>query len=304
MNQKELWEYFGREILNSKLGDEKKKYLSFLSCTWYDGEKYDPSFNSYEDLIKITKGYVALGGGGLALFGTASLFTWPDHFEQLIDKFSDKTPIDRTRFLDDSCYRGTYGFCFSTTLGSVLHELFHTFDLGHTEYGIMNRGFDDIYKFFTVNSETGVSDTLSKAFKNKIEFKEEFEAEKLSERLQNVSRKKHFSIIKKYDETDDTFLSKSCAIVLYYHKWFNQNEESKKYVLSFDKTSKFISATNGIRVVEIRNLINEMVLIDWTFEGKILKIYFQLPDEYSKYYNLDHLLVVEDSSGNILKNIL
>jgi Putative peptidase family. len=48
------------------------------------------------------------------------------------------------------CYRGTYGGCFATTLGSVCHELGHTFDLGHTPDGIMGRGFDNVNLVFTV----------------------------------------------------------------------------------------------------------------------------------------------------------
>lgn len=50
--------------------------------------------------------------------------------------------------MDDSNYRGTYGGCLATTLGSVLHELGHTFDLGHTREGIMGRGFDNIDRVF------------------------------------------------------------------------------------------------------------------------------------------------------------
>jgi hypothetical protein len=50
--------------------------------------------------------------------------------------------------MDDSNYRGTHGGCLATTLGSVLHELGHTFDLGHTQTGIMGRGFDYIDRVF------------------------------------------------------------------------------------------------------------------------------------------------------------
>lgn len=50
--------------------------------------------------------------------------------------------------MDDSNYRGTHGGCLATTLGSVLHELGHTFDLGHTRDGIMGRGFDYIDRVF------------------------------------------------------------------------------------------------------------------------------------------------------------
>lgn len=53
-------------------------------------------------------------------------------------------------------FRGTLGYCFSTTLGSVLHELCHTFDLGHTKTGVMGRGFDDIYKVFTEQNGDGI----------------------------------------------------------------------------------------------------------------------------------------------------
>lgn len=50
--------------------------------------------------------------------------------------------------MDDSNYRGTHGGCLATTLGSVLHELGHTFDLGHTRDGIMGRGFDYVDRVF------------------------------------------------------------------------------------------------------------------------------------------------------------
>lgn len=46
-------------------------------------------------------------------------------------------------------FRSTYGSCYGTHLGSVLHELGHTFDLGHTTHGIMSRGFEDFNLFFT-----------------------------------------------------------------------------------------------------------------------------------------------------------
>lgn len=45
-------------------------------------------------------------------------------------------------------YRHTMGGCFASTLGAMVHELGHTFDLGHTHDGIMARGFDDMDKVF------------------------------------------------------------------------------------------------------------------------------------------------------------
>ena len=70
-------------------------------------------------------------------------------------RLCDQTPVDSTKLMDDSGYRGTVGGCVATTLGSVLHELGHTLDLGHTEAGIMARGFDDLDSLLTVMSERG-----------------------------------------------------------------------------------------------------------------------------------------------------
>lgn len=95
----------GREIMKSDIACDNKKYLAFLSCTRYWGENYTDSMKTHEELLQITQAYVALGGGGLALFGTACLYTWPESFEEIILRFEDATLVDRTQFLDDSCYR-------------------------------------------------------------------------------------------------------------------------------------------------------------------------------------------------------
>lgn len=66
----------------------------------------------------------------------------------MLERFLDTTTIDTEQLMDDSNYRGTHGGCLATTLGSVLHELGHTFDLGHTRDGIMGRGFDYVDRVF------------------------------------------------------------------------------------------------------------------------------------------------------------
>ena len=78
-----------------------------------------------------------------------------DVIRSVQSRLCDQTPVDSTKLMDDSGYRGTVGGCVATTLGSVLHELGHTFDLGHTESGIMARGFDDLDSLLTVMSEKG-----------------------------------------------------------------------------------------------------------------------------------------------------
>lgn len=67
---------------------------------------------------------------------------------QVLPRFLDTTVVDTEQLMDDSNYRGTHGGCLATTLGSVLHELGHTFDLGHTREGIMGRGFDYVDRVF------------------------------------------------------------------------------------------------------------------------------------------------------------
>ena len=145
MNQRGLWELIARELMTGPLASKDRKYLAFLSCTRYRGA---PNPRTHEDTLARTQGHVALGGGGLALFGSACLHTWPTCMAQILPRFLDATIVDTEQLMDDSNYRGTHGGCLATTLGSVLHELGHTFDLGHTREGIMGRGFDYVDRVF------------------------------------------------------------------------------------------------------------------------------------------------------------
>lgn len=105
MNQHELWDYFAREIMTSNIASENKKYWAFLSCTKYRGSEYDKSMVNYEDILQLTEGHATLGGGGLALLGTACLYTWPEDVTQVISRFRNDELIDRNKFMDDSYYR-------------------------------------------------------------------------------------------------------------------------------------------------------------------------------------------------------
>ncbi|KAG7188515.1 hypothetical protein KM043_008149 [Ampulex compressa] len=145
MKQRELWELIARELMTGPLASKDRKYLAFLSCTRYRGA---PNPRTHEDTLARTQGHAALGGGGLALFGSACIHTWPTCMAQVLSRFLDATVVDTEQLMDDSNYRGTHGGCLATTLGSVLHELGHTFDLGHTRDGIMGRGFDNVDRVF------------------------------------------------------------------------------------------------------------------------------------------------------------
>lgn len=101
MNQNDLWNYFAREIMNSTIGSNQKKYIGFISCTKYTSG----NSVSYKEMLDQTKAHVALGGGGLALFGTACLYTWPKNVFKVSAFFSNQEPVDKQNFMDDSCYR-------------------------------------------------------------------------------------------------------------------------------------------------------------------------------------------------------
>ncbi|XP_047098968.1 putative zinc metalloproteinase C607.06c [Schistocerca piceifrons] len=162
MNPHELWEHFGRELMMSSLGSNNRKFLAFLSCTRYNPPTDGTVPNTYTEMLSAMEAHVALGGGGLAIFGSACLYTWAKTVEDVLPYLTNQTKVDSKYFMDDSCYRGTYGSCFSTTLGSALHELGHTFDLGHSSDGIMGRGFDNIDLVFTVPKNDNENRTSSK----------------------------------------------------------------------------------------------------------------------------------------------
>lgn len=283
MKQQEIWEHLGREIMNSTIGSKNVKYLAFLSFTRYQEELYNNNVKTYEDLLKITNCYVAIGGGGLALFGTACLYTWPENVEDITNRFRNNTLVNRYQFLDDSYYRGTEGACFSTTLGSVLHELCHTFDLGHTNEGIMSRGFDFIERTFVSSNNQnkytiGTSKTCYSSIRN-YEFTS--------------------NIYNKPVKDDEIYFTKSSAAFLSYHKWLN-NYDNINVSLTYDRNLQLIKSTSGIRVIEIRSTSDELVLYNWLFTYKVLKYSFAIPNNK---FQQGSMLVVIDNVGNILKEV-
>lgn len=107
--------------------------------------------------------HTALGGGQLALFGGASVFTWPSSVNDISRALRDTRPIDSDQFFDDSGGRAdSLGrrAITSTTIGALLHEMGHCFSLPHpcanaesNGGGIMSRGFDDINRLFVPSDD-------------------------------------------------------------------------------------------------------------------------------------------------------
>lgn len=110
-----------------------------------------PAYTRFDPAVRKAQGHTALGGGGLALFGSGALFSWPGSLADVFPAFGDATSIDGKRVHDDSAGRGTRWALASTTLGAALHEVGHTFGLPHSRdpMDIMTRGFDHFHRAFT-----------------------------------------------------------------------------------------------------------------------------------------------------------
>jgi len=134
-----LWSYTAR-LIRRKHPNRKAKNLVIPAFT-----RFDPNTNK-------TYAHTALGGGSLALFGGANLFTWPSSLADAQKTFMDTTTIDTTKFFSDSVGRHTFWATASTTIGAALHELGHTFGLPHSRlpHDIMTRGFDRFNRVFTL----------------------------------------------------------------------------------------------------------------------------------------------------------
>ena len=103
----ELWDAHARELIESALYSDDVKFLAVMSATRYAGaapsDERPP--RSHSELLSRVKGHAALGGGGLALFGSGCLYTWPGRLDQVQQRLRDRTEVDWRRFMDDSAYR-------------------------------------------------------------------------------------------------------------------------------------------------------------------------------------------------------
>lgn len=102
---RDLWSSLAKEIMTSPLGKENHKFVAFLSSTIYKGQPGTESLLSHREIVKCTDGYVALGGGGLALLGTGCLHTWAATIDEVEARLTNNAKVDRTMFMDDSNYR-------------------------------------------------------------------------------------------------------------------------------------------------------------------------------------------------------
>ena len=139
MDDQKWWREMAGLAERSGFPTAKAKNIIVAGYTYFDPEK------------KKVFAHTALGGGGLGLFGSGGMFTWPNDLGDSFRAFSDSTPVDPAKVHNDSAGRSTHWGMAATTIGAVCHELGHTFGLPHTTdgRGIMARGFDHLNRMFT-----------------------------------------------------------------------------------------------------------------------------------------------------------
>ena len=178
--------------------------------------------------------------------------------------------------MDDSAYRKTIGGSYATTLGAVIHELGHTFDLGHASNGFMARGFDDVDRFFTLSNDRAnyrnaakKSSSLMCCMSSALQRVDSspFHCPP-SPMLPNtqVSRLKGTNYLEEYQqkqyyrkmimEFGSAYWDKSSALILSAHKWFNissSTDEAIQKISYFDDIKQVCSENSDIVVLELRD---------------------------------------------------
>jgi hypothetical protein len=94
MVPKDLIIHLAYEISSkSDVFDKNCKYIAILSFTRYEPHES----NILNDIFENKKGFCAIGAEWLAVYGTGSLYTWPEELKNLKNILNDDTSIDETK---------------------------------------------------------------------------------------------------------------------------------------------------------------------------------------------------------------
>ncbi|XP_065280293.1 uncharacterized protein [Dermacentor albipictus] len=273
MTKEDIWSHIATELMNSELRDgDRCKFVAFLSWTRYRSDTVEA--RTHSEVMSRVSGHVMIGAGGLALCGTGCLYTWAQNVEELSWRLYDTRKVDSLHFMDDSNYRGTLSACYSSSLGGVLHELGHTFGLGHTRDGIMGHGFHDICHIYTVSIDKAetVGDNISAPPVQSSASGDVHEnpPEPRKIRLTTLEPKQKPRGIAAHSPSPRTApsgakWSHSCAIILSHHPWLNVSKTSNIAGTIQLHNEQRLTSPHGIRLVEFRRAEDAMVLDYWEF---------------------------------------
>lgn len=295
MSQWSLYDAVASEIVEQK-GFEAcshTKFVGFMSCTKFDGLASGEEY-SYANMKAKTHANPALGGGFLCLMGSGCFYSWPNRIEDVADALSSKKSIDLSKLLDDSNYRRTYGGCFATTLGALVHELGHCFDLAHTETGLMGNDVDFMNRFFLSENLT---ENVPKRLVRSCQLSA-IQTTKATGMQRFTKIKKPGTFLEKYHEQKDndlTFFEPNCMWTLRYNRWFTQSMARNE--ITFNESDKSLKCRESLlKLVEIRELEsnNSMLVQFWLLHEKD----FTIP---SSVMLSNKTLFAMTSCGNVFK---
>lgn len=296
LSQEDLWNKFAYEVINSELGiDPKIKFVAFIGCT-----KYEPITDgdfSYENIKRHMKANAALGGGGLALFGSGFFYTWPSRFEDIIKCFENNEKVDLEKFADDSNYRRTFAGVYATSLGAVCHEIGHIFDLGHTTDGVMGNGFDYLNRVFTIDKLTeNLPERIIGAQKQTTE---------APVRFTKIKREQN-RFLEKYHEQksggDSFYFTRNCAIILAYNRWLrncNSEQHLAKARITLDKSSFTVMTSCPLKLIEIRCSADSLVVDYFEFSEEKAVHEFVLPKHLDHTNNHVFVICIDGTSKRL-----
>lgn len=295
MNQWDLYDSISAELYEKERQViDRRKFVGFLSCTRFDGLSVNEEY-SYTNIKAKTFANPALGGSFLCLMGSGCFYSWPDKIDDVTSAFMNKTKVDLSRLLDDSNYRCTHGGTFSTTLGALIHEMGHIFDLAHTETGLMGNDIDFIHRFFLCENFTEV---LPKRIVKSCQLTNQDVNESAKHKRLTKIRKPGGVFLEKYYEQKDndmTFFEPNCLIALSCHRWFTQCHSHNN--LSYCETTRTVnSEAFPIRIIEIRELDknNSLLIKFWSHDS----LKFEIPQNV-KMKNVSLFAIT--CNGDVLK---
>ncbi|KAL7020420.1 hypothetical protein ACKWTF_011525 [Chironomus riparius] len=299
MNQFKLYDKIAAELID-KFGAEalkRRKFVGFISCTRFLGLDPDEDYN-YVNIKNKTQASPSLSTGFLALLGNGSFYALPNDINEVIEAFQNKKIVNVAKLLDDSNYRRTYGGCFATFVGSLIHEMGHIFDLGHTNSGLMGTDIDYVHRFFLCQYFTEVMPKRNISNCQQMKKDESI----LSNRITKI--KKNGIYMEKYHEqknNDLTFFEPNCLITLMNHKWFTQNVYED--LIDFDEVERIINSKQSLLVlVEVRESENKNSILRKYFDLRNDKInQFQLPNDI-KLENAT-IFAMSDNGSILRRNI-
>jgi len=234
-SEEALWEQHAKEMVKDGLIDSLAKVLAVTSATEY--ELKGMARPDHASMLAMTKGHVMLGRAGLALVSSGCLFSWPESLEDAMSSLRDSTRINWKESMDLSWGASTAGGCFAATLGAMVHELGHCFDLGHTLEGVMGDGFRDADVFLgTREDHQNDQISVSTAAANS-----------------GSSFLSHYRRRRKMAESGGRFFwADSCAVILAYHKWLKEDHSEDEGPVQVDGTM-MVEAQHQIVIAEARD---------------------------------------------------